>query len=239
MRRLLTIVITTSLLVAGGCGTRYTYRMEETLKEMKYNRELDKNLEPAPADGQLKEMNIYVRPPKKMELAKTFGLGAAEPGKFDIEKTYYEGSKSFLHVLARQKTQKKAPAKGAPPSEPAAARGPFNADVVAHLKSVFGEDDAIALEKFKEDAHKKNSFKRAIFTETVNNVPKTVQAYLIKDDKDEVALIFVFDDAEKTAMNAKIKYCLESFALGNKARNKYNGATTDEAAEAAPVEVKF
>ena len=40
-------------------------------------------------------------------------------------------------------------------------------------------------------------------------------------------------------MNAKIKYCLESFALGNKARNKYKGATSEVEAEAEPSAIKF
>ena len=45
---------------------------------------------------------------------------------------------------------KKAPAKGAPPAEQPATRGDFNADVLAVLKAVFGDDENIALEKFKD-----------------------------------------------------------------------------------------
>jgi hypothetical protein len=238
MWRLLIVVVSGSMLVACGCGGLYTKRMDRTFEDMKYNHTLDQELMPASSEGKLKEMNIYVRAPKKMELGKEFTYaGVVEPGKYDVERTFFEGSKSFLHVLARQKTANTKKAKAAP-AESTATRGAFNPDVLAFLKSVYGEVDDIALEKLKDDGHKKNTFKRLQFNATVNNVEKKVQVYLIKEDKDEVALIFEFLPADKE-MNAKIKYCLESFALGNKARNKYSGATSEVEAEAEPSAIKF
>jgi hypothetical protein len=246
MRRLLMVVISGSLLVACGCGSLYSKRMDKTLEEMKYNQQLDKALMPAATDGKLKERNIYVRAPKKMEPSNDFlYAGVLEPGKYDVEKTYFEGSKSFLHVLARQKTATPKKAKGASP-EPQAARGAFNTDVLAFLKSVYGEVDDIAVEKLKDDKHRPayrpnavpNNFKRLQFNATVNNVEKKVQVYLIKEDKDEVALIFEFLPAD-SEMNGKIKYCLESFALGTKARNKYSGASSEAEVEGDSVAPKF
>jgi hypothetical protein len=238
MRRLLVVLISGSLLVACGCGGLYTKRMDRTYEEMKYNHTLDQELMPAASEGKLKDMNIYVRAPKKMELGKEFTYaGVVEPGKYDVERTFFEGSKAFLHVLARQKTTNTKKAKGAS-TEPQATRGAFNADVLAFLKSIYGEVDDIAIEKLKDDGHKKNTFKRLQFNATVNNVEKKIQVYLIKEDKDEVALIFEFLPTDKE-MNAKIKYCLESFALGTKARNKYSGATSELEAEAETAAPKF
>lgn len=234
MRRSLAAFISCALVVGLGCGNRYQVRMDRTIEELKYNREVDKALEPAPTDGRIKELDVYVRPPKPLQPAKEFLLGALQPGLFDVEKSFFEGQKSFLHVLARKKMPRKAPAKGAP-AEPQATRGEFNADVLAVLKGVFGDDENIAIEKFKSDPHKGKEFRRAIFAAN----GKTVQVDLLKSDPYDVALIFVFDPADQTAMNAKIRYCLETFALGDKAKNKYNNMSDAEAEEATPTGVAF
>jgi hypothetical protein len=228
MRRLLTAMVSGALLLSLGCVQRYEKRMTETIIEMKYERELDKNLEAAPAEGPLKSLDIFIRPPKGLVPAKEFTLTAVEPGLFDVERTFYEGQKSFLHILARKKMPKKAPAKGAPP-EPTVTRGDFNGDVLKKLREAFGDDENIALEKFKDDPHKANKFRRAIFTAGSG---KKVEVFLAKVDPYDVALIYVFDPADDKAIEPKIRYSLEAFALGEKAKNKYSG-TTEAEAEAA------
>ncbi len=230
MRRLLMATVTTSLLLSLGCVQRYQKRMDSTIEEIKYERELDKNLEPAPPEGKLKELDIFVRPPKGLVVSKEFLLPGVQPGQFDVERTFYEGQKASLHVLARKKTAKKAPAKGAP-AEPVVARGDFNGDVLGALREAFpGDDENIALEKFKDDPHKANKFRRSIFTAT--NGGKKVEVFLSKVDPYDVAMIYVFDPAEEKAIDPKIRYSLEAFALGDKAKNKYTG-TTEAEAEAA------
>ncbi len=232
MRRLLTAMVSCSLVFTVGCVARYQTRMDKTIDELKYERELDKNLDVAPTDGPLKALDIYVRPPKGMQPAKDFLLGAIQPGLFDVERSFYEGQKSFLHVLARKKMPKKAPAKGAPTEQPV-ARGEFNSDVLAVLRAVFGDDENIAIEKFKDDPHKANKFRRAIFTA---NTGKKVEVFLSKVDPYDVAMIYVFDPADEKTIDPKIRYSLEAYALGDKAKGKYSGfseAETEAASQAA------
>lgn len=224
MRRLLMATVSGALLLSLGCVARYEKRMTETINEMKYERELDKNLETAPAEGPLKALDIYIRPPKGLVPAKEFTLTAVQPGLFDVERTFYEGQKSFLHILARKKMPKKAPAKGAQP-EPVVTRGDFNGDVLRTLKEAFGDDENIALEKFKDDPHKANKFRRAIFTASNN---KKVEVFLSKVEPYDVALVYVFDPADEKAIDPKIRYSLEAFALGDKAKSKYSGFTEAE-----------
>jgi hypothetical protein len=235
MRRLLTAIVSCSLVFTVGCVTRYQKRMDETIDLMKYERELDKNLEAAPAEGPLKALDIFVRAPKGMQPAKDFLLGAIQPGLFDVERSFYEGQKNFLHILARKKMPKKAPAKGAP-AEPTVARGEFNADVLAVLKAVFGDDEAVAIEKFKDDPHKANKFRRLIFTA---NTGKKVEVFLTKVDPYDVALIYVFDPADEKTIEPKLRYSLEAFALGEKAKFKYGGGSEAEAEAPAAAPIAF
>ena len=230
MRRLLMLSISGALILALGCTQRYEKRMDQTITELKYERELNKYLDPAPAEGKLKELDIYVRPPKGLVASKEFLLPGVQPGQFDVERTFHEGTKSLLHVLARKKMAKKAPAKGAP-AEPPVARGDFNSDVLKALKEAFGDDENIALEKFKDDPHKANKFRRAIFTSN----GKKVEVFLTKVDPYDVAIIYVFDPADDKVIEPKIRYSLEAFALGDKAKNKYAG-TSEAEAEAATLE---
>lgn len=224
MRRLLTLSIPGALILGFGCTQRYETRMEKTITELKYERELNKYLDPAPAEGKLKELDIYIRPPKGLVASKEFLLPGVQPGQFDVERTFHEGTKSLLHVLARKKMPKKAPAKGAP-AEPPVARGEFNADVLAVLRGAFGEDENIALEKFKDDPHKANKFRRAIFTAN----GKKVEVFLAKVEPYDIAMIYAFDPADEKTIDPKIRYSLEAFALGEKAKGKYSGNTEAEA----------
>lgn len=229
MRRLLIVTVSGALLLSAGCVNRYQARMDRTIEEIKYERELDKNLEKAAPEGKLKELDIFVRPPKGLQPAKETLLPGVQPGLFDVDRTYYEGQKSFLHVLARKKMPKKPATKGAP-AEPPVARGDFLSDVIKTLREGLGADEeGLSPEKFKDDPHKANKFRRAIFTASNN---KKVEVFIAKTDPFDVALIYVFDPADEKALNPKINYSLEAFALGDKAKNKYSG-TTEAEAEAA------
>ena len=237
MRRLLMATVTSALILSLGCVQRYQKRMDSTIEEMKYERELDKNLEAAPAEGPLKSLDIFIRPPKGLVPAKEFTLTAVEPGLFDVDRTFYQGDKTFLHILARKKMAKKPATKGAP-AEPTVTRGDFNGDVLKKLREAFGEDENIAMEKFKDDPHKTNKFRRAIFTAGNG---KKVEVFLSKVEPYDVALIYVFDPAEEKALDPKIRYSLEAFALGAKANSKYSGLSDaeTEAVEAGTATTTF
>ena len=210
MRRSLAVLISGAMLLAFGCSNRYDIRLNKTLEEMKYTKRLNDNLQDAPKDGLLKELNIYVRAPKPLVEAKEFGLGAASAGLFDVEKTFFQGEKTFLHVVARVKLPKKPAAKGAAPEAAPPARAPFNEDLLGLLRGVYGEEEGLA--KFKDDPHRTNPFKRSIVTAN----GKTVEVYTYKLDIYDVALIFQYDPADKGAMASKIALCLESFATGRR-----------------------
>ena len=226
MRRALTLLLSCSLVCLVGCGQRYSVRMEKTLEKMRYAKRLDDNLSPPPADGKIKELAIYVRAPKGMERAKQFQLTALPPGQFDAEETYFEGSKSFLHVLARKKQEKKAaPKKDAPPVE-TAARGVFLDDVRNILTGYFADADPAAVAVQKDSSHKSNLFKRSVF----KGNGKNVEVYTINKDGYDVALIFVIDPAEQAALVTKVALTLESFAVGAKAKALYSGAGSEEEA---------
>ncbi len=167
-----------------------------------------------------------------MQPAKEFTLTPVEPGLFDVERTFYEDQKAFLHVLARKKMPKKAPAKGASP-EPTATRGDFNGDVLKKLKEAFGEDENIAPEKFKEDKYRTNKFRRAIFTAGNG---KKVEVYLSKVEPYDVALIYVSDPGgDKAAARPQDPLLARGLRpRGHERTKKYRGTTEAEAeAEAA------
>src|SRR4051794_989920 len=107
MRRLLAMMATAALLIAGGCGSKsYDERLARTLDEMRYRKRLDENLMPPVTGNKIEQMLIYLRPPKSLALAKEFQLTQVEPGKFDLEATFLEPEKQGLHVLARRKLPK-------------------------------------------------------------------------------------------------------------------------------------
>ncbi len=223
MRRLLAVLISGTMLLTFGCSNRYDIRLNSTLEAMKYTKRLNDNLQDPPKEGPIKELNIYVRAPKPLVEAKEFGLGSASAGLFDVEKTFFAGEKTFLHVLARVKQPKKPPAKGATPDASPPVRDPsFTKDLLSVLAGVYGEEEGLA--KFKDDSHKPNSYKRSIVTAN----GKTVELYTYKADIYDVALVFQYDPTDRAAMASKIALCLESFATGNKARSKYAGALGEE-----------
>ena len=229
------VVLGVSLVLILGCGTQsYETRLEKTIDNMKYQKRLDDNLGAAATKGKLEELQIYVRPPKNMTgPTQTFQLTVVEPGKYDVQSSFLEPEKQSLHILARVK-RPKTPSKKAP-TKAETFRGEFNSDVVELIKNVYGAEK-LDLSKFKDDPKGNNKFKSNLLDLNV----KHVQIYLYggKDSPHEVALIFEYPKAEHNAVNPKIGLCLESFAVGDKAKRAFAGGETEDiegtGGEAAP-----
>jgi hypothetical protein len=225
MKRAAAVVLGVSLVLILGCGTQsYETRLETTLDNMKYQKRLDDNLGAAATKGKLEQLQIYVRPPKNMTgPTQTFQLTVVEPGKYDVEASFIEPEKPSLHILARVK-RPKTPSKKAP-AKPETPRQEFNSDVIDLLKNVYGAEQ-LDLSKFKPETKRNNTFKYYLLDLNV----KTVQVYLYgsKNDPYEVALIFEYPNAEHNAVNPKIRLCLESFAVGDKAKRAFAGGETEE-----------
>jgi len=238
MKRAAAVVLGVSLVLILGCGTQsYETRLETTLDNMKYQKRLDDNLGDAATKGKLEELQIYVRPPKNMTgPTQTFQLTVVEPGKYDVESSFIEPEKQSLHILGRVK-RPKTPSKKAP-THAETPRGKFNVDIVDLIKNVYGAE--LAVSDFKDDTKRDNTFKYKLLDLTA----KYVQIYLYGDKNSpyEVALIFEYPKAEHNAANPKIGLCMESFAVGDKAKRAFAGGETEDiegTGEAAPPPVAF
>jgi hypothetical protein len=233
MKRLSAIVLGAGLVLAVGCGTQnYDIRLERTLDHMAYQKKLDDNLNPAPTKGKLEELQIYVRPPKNMTgPTQTFQMTVVEPGRFDVESSFIEQDKQSMHLLARVK-RPKTPSKKAPTPAETTPRGDFSADIVELVKNVYGiEPEAL---KFKEEQMPRERGGNTFRAQTLDLNAKNVQIYLYggKSNPYDVALIFEYPKAEHAVINPKIKLCLESFAVGDKAKRAFAGGETETEGEA-------
>jgi hypothetical protein len=226
MKRLSAIALGAGLVVAVGCGTQnYDFRLDRTLEHMAYEKKLNDNLNEAPTKGKLEELQIYVRPPKDMTgPTQTFQMTVVEPGKFDVESSFIEQDKQSLHLLARLK-RPKTPSKKAPTPAETTTRGDFTTDVVDLVKNAYGTEVIEA--KFKEEKMQRGS--NTFRAQPLEVGPKNVQIYLYggKTNPYEVALIFEYPKAEHASIYPKIKLCLESFAVGDKARRALAGGETE------------
>jgi hypothetical protein len=225
MKRLSAVALGAGLVLAVGCGTQnYDFRLERTLDHMAYEKKLNDNLNDAPTKGKLEELQIYVRPPKDMTgPTQTFQMTVVEPGKFDVESSFIEQDKQSLHLLARVK-RPKTPSKKAPtPAE--TPRGDFSTDVVELVRNAYGTEVTEA--KFKEEKMQKGS--NTFRAQALEVGPKNVQIYLYggKTNPYDVALVFEYPKAEHASIYPKIKLCLESFAVGDKARRAFAGGETE------------
>lgn len=246
MQRAWAIPIVTSLVAAWGCGNSYDYRLDKTLEAMKYRKRLDDQLMPAPTSGKFEELSIFVRPPKNLQPAKEFLLPQPVPGKFDLESSFLEAQsqaasqpaaegsgseapkpreaqKQSLHMLARVKRPKNPAAKK---KAEAVERGQFVPDVLAILNAAYAPPTELTPDKFKETSKKNNKFKHYSFA--VNNRNVQVYLYVPKNDPYEVALVFEYPSSEHTNLFSKIELCLESFALGDRAKSSFSGVVGDD-----------
>jgi hypothetical protein len=93
------------------------------------------------------------------------------------------------------------------------------------IKNVYGAE--IDLSKFKEETKGTNTFKSHL----VDLNTKNVQIYLYgSKTTPQVALIFEYPKAEHNTVNPKIGLCLESFAVGERARRAFAGGEIEEGA---------
>lgn len=231
MRRGCAILVSACLLLVLGCRD-YDYRLGQTLDEMKYQLKLEKNLEKAPTKGILEKELIYIRPPKGFAgPTKAFTLVAVEPGKFDLENSFIDSTKSAgLHVLARHKKPKAPTKKGVTPP-PEAARGDFTAEVIDVVKAAYGTED-LTPSKFKVVA-KKHAGREISYKEAKLNLnTKEVLIYLYgtsdKNSPYNVALIFEYPKSEASTVSTKINLSLEAFAVGEPAQRAFSGGNPDE-----------
>jgi len=250
MRRVWVLLASASLVAAWGCGNSYNFRMEQTLEAMHYLKRLNENLMPAATKGKFEELLIYIRPPKNLQPAKEFLLPLPEAGKFDLEASFLETQSSVdaqqpvgeapkqvslqkqsLHMLARVKRPKNPAAKKK--AEPT-NRGKFTTDVLALINAAYSPPTEPTLDKFKPTEKKKNVFKQHSFAVGGKNV----QIYLYGAETDPYVVALIFEYPSSESLHSKIELCLESFAVGTKARNAFSGTigpeTPGEAPGAAP-----
>jgi hypothetical protein len=230
MKRVLAVSVGVSFVLAIGCSD-YDIRLEKTLEEKKYEKRLNTNLEAAPTKGKLQGDEIFVRPPLGLQIAQAFVLTAAETQKFDIENSFIDQKKgTSLHVVARTKKPKGPPStkKGAAAAEQPAVRGKFIDDVVELVKAAYNVELAPAGLKSESKKHgnRANDYKAVKLDLTT----KVVEVYVFTEPNGihDVAMIFEYPTAEKTYMEPKIGLCLESFAVGDRARRFFDGATATD-----------
>jgi len=235
MKRILGLLASVGLFLVIGCARDYDFRLDKTIDNLRYQKQLDSNLEQPPeSKSNLVGAKIYVRSPLGLKgPAKDFGMGVVEAGKFDITDSFI-GDQASLHILARVDKPKAAPTKKGvnPTAPPPTARGDFTSDVIDCIKTTYGAD--IETSKLKPEPRKTNNFK----TVTLDLTAKEIQIYILgeKNSPAQVALIFDYAKDARNSLSSKIKYCLESFRVGEPARRLYEGQEEEggEGGGAAP-----
>jgi len=232
MKRAFAVLASLCLLLVLGCHD-YDLRLEETLDEMKYQKQLNESLSDAPTKGALQQELIYVRPPKDLTgPTKTFSLTVVEPGKFDLENSFIDQAKqASLHILARHKKPKAAPPKkGAGSAEPP-PRGDFTAEVIELAKVAYGAD--LEPSRFKPETKKHKGRENTYKFAKLDLATKEVQIYLYgeKNGPYNVALIFEYPKDQVNNLSPKIGRCLEAFAVGDAARRAFAGGSDSDGGE--------
>ena len=154
---------------------------------------------------------------------QTFQMTAVEPGKFDVESSFIEPDKQSLHLLARV-NRPKTPSKKAATHAETAPRGDFNTDVVELVKNVYGAELDHAAVQGREEAE------------------QYVQGQDARPERQERADLSLRQQDQPVRggpdlrvpqgraqrVNPKIGLCLESFAVGEKARRAFAGGEVEE-----------
>jgi hypothetical protein len=242
MKRVLGILVGASLAISIGCANSYDLRIEQTLENMRYRRDLDRNTEAPPTKSNLETAKIYLRAPKGLKgPAQSFPY-VVEPGKFDIADSFIDPDKqTSLHILARTNapkppTKKAAgpPAEGADQPAPAAVRGDFTSDVLDFIKSAYSTDfDASQVKPVSTDTHgRKGVPYKGATIETGNKVVK-VYFHGEKTGPAQVALIFEGTKESLNSLSSQISYSLNSLVIGPKATSIYGGQDELAAEEGA------
>lgn len=232
MKRVLGILVGVGLAMLVGCKEAYDLRIEETLKTMRYRRDLDKNTEAPPAKSNLETAKIYLRSPKGLKgPAKAFPF-VVEPGKFDIMDSFIDTDKqNSLHLLARTNAPKPAATKkAAPPADggeaapPPVARGDFTADVIDFIKSAYNTDfEASMLKPIEPNSHGRKGVPYKGATVDLGNKVIKVYFHGEKTGPAQVALIFEGTKESIRNLSSQIDYSLNSLVLGPRAASVYGG----------------
>ncbi len=236
MKRVFAVLASACFVLAIGCSD-YDVRMGKTLEEKKYQNNLNKWLDDAPAKGLLKDDDIFIRPPKGHPAAQAFSLVVIEPGKFDVDNSFIDTkSGTALHVLARVKKPKPPPnaKKTAAPAEPTAARGKFIDDVVELVKSAYNVE--LTSGQFKPKSQEHGSRVNDYKYHSLDLTTKQVEVYIFTESNGvhEVAMIFEFPKSKENSdkMATMIRYCLQSFGVSERAKHSYTGTSDLDAGEA-------
>ena len=229
MKRVLAVLAGASFVLAIGCSD-YDIRLEKTLEEKKYEKRLNTNLEAAPTKGKLQGDEIFVRPPLGLQIAQAFVLPAAETQKFDIENSFIDQKKgTSLHVVRepRSPRARPAPRRGRrPPSNPPPSGANSSTTLSSWSRPPIASSCAAGLKsESKKHGNRANDYKAVKLDLTT----KVVEVYVFTESNGihDVAMIFEYPTAEKTYMEPK-SVLLESFAVGDRARRFFDGATATD-----------
>ena len=216
-----------------------TKRVRMTLDEMRYTKRLNTSLEEAPTKTSLQGDEIYIRPPLGLKgPTQAFGLTGTDPGKFDIENSFIDATKgTSLHVVARVK-KAKAPAgakKAAAAPVETVPRGKFIDDVVKLVKAAYNVE--LTPGEFKPESKSHLGRDNAYKARKMDMATKQVEVFVYTESNGvrEVALIFEFPKIETNYMRPKVDLCLESFAVGDRARRSFDGTISELDAGAGEV----
>jgi hypothetical protein len=232
MKRVLGILAGAGLAMLIGCAQSYDIRIEKTIENMRYRRDLDKNTEAPPAKSNLETAKIYLRSPKGLKgPAQAFPF-VIEPGKFDITDSFIDPQKqTSLHLLARTNAPKpptkKAPGppgEGGDQAPPPAARGDFTSDVLDFIKTAYSTDiEASQVKAVSADSHGRKGVPYKGATLDLGNKVLKIYFHGDKGGPAQVALIFEGTKDSLRSLSSQIDYSLNSLVVGPKATNFYNG----------------
>lgn len=231
-KRVLILATSTACTLLWGCSGSYTTRMEHTLEQMKEQREYDKNLEQAIAEGQFQENAVFFRSPLSLKLAKDFLLSPPQPlmGKFEILASYSSpDSASSVHLFARKKNPKPPATKKGQPAPQPVARGPFVDEVRTTVTQVRPPADS----KFDPNPKAVSSprqFQRIAYDSSTGDEVE-IDFFKSKSGDTDVALVFIDPKGKKNAKANNLS--LKSFALGSAATRRFQGDVTASEDDAA------
>ncbi len=231
LKRVLVVFLSASSLGLVGClgETGYESRLNRTLENLKFQRQLDANLNPAEV-GRLKELNLFVRPPKGMAKAPAAGINVPA-NAYDAAETFLgvvdaAGNPIQLHVLARVKPIRKAaaPKAGDPPPPPETNLATFESDLRGLLNAVYGAGGDTKSDAVNERGR---AYKRIKFQAADGQF---VSANLYEQPTEKVALIFVYPaaSANSQAVTTAVPLALGAVATGGKAVAAFNGNAEGE-----------
>lgn len=238
MKRVLALLLCATAVTSLGClgAASYEKRLDASLTNMQYQEELKKYLSDA-TPGPLKDLGIYLRPPKGFQKAPSTLL-PVQPGAFDVAESFSGGAAEGgapiqLHVLARLKKKPKPQAKPGQPAPPQQAdRSPasFVQDVQTILQGFYGGE--VVGGKVEKVNQRNRQYQRMKFASATSN---TIDVYFYDQGNHLAALIWdtPATQASSEAITRGKDRTLGSFAVGKTAMNLFAGRDEDEAPQSS------